>query len=282
LLQSLVGVRRYRLATIATLIVGLSCRASAQTRPLSWNPPVDVTVTLGGAALWLTSRLTQGDIAPARCRVCGVDSLDAHVRTALVWKDPEVANIVSDLTAFVLTPVASVGLDAVAAGHDRSLGAIPEDMLLIGESVTLAADLTELTKIIVGRERPFVSVLPASEKPRTEIPSDNNASFFSGHASTAFALAASAGTISTLHGYRWAPLTWSIGGAIAVTTAYLRIAADKHWLTDVVVGAVVGVGIGFAVPYLFHPVDGGGTKSDGTSSVRALQAPSVNAVAFVW
>lgn len=48
-------------------------------------------------------------------------------------------------------------------------------------------------------------------------------------------------------------MIWTAGYALAATSGYLRIAADRHYLTDVVVGAVVGSGIGLAVPLLVHP-----------------------------
>jgi membrane-associated phospholipid phosphatase len=39
---------------------------------------------------------------------------------------------------------------------------------------------------------------------------------------------------------------------MAALTGYLRIAADKHYFTDVLVGAIVGSAIGVAVPYFAH------------------------------
>jgi membrane-associated phospholipid phosphatase len=77
-------------------------------------------------------------------------------------------------------------------------------------------------------ERPFVHVLPPAQKGRTAQPDDNNLSFSSGHTTATFALAAAAGTVATMRGYRWAPLTWIVGGALALGTGYLRIAADRH------------------------------------------------------
>jgi membrane-associated phospholipid phosphatase len=49
--------------------------------------------------------------------------------------------------------------------------------------------------------------------------------------------------------HSWAePYLWTIGYALAATTAYLRIAADKHYFTDVITGTAVGIGAGLAVP----------------------------------
>ena len=68
----------------------------------------------------------------------------------------------------------------------------------------------------------------------------------------AFSIAVSAGTVASMRGYRWAPLVWATGLTLGATTGYLRMAADRHYFTDVVTGAVVGSAVGFAVPYLLH------------------------------
>jgi membrane-associated phospholipid phosphatase len=227
--------------------------ASAQTRQLRWNPALDVTVTSVGAAGWVATEVFGGALAASHCRWCNVDSVDAGLRDALIWRNTTAADTISDVTGFVLMPLAALGLDTLAASHDGTTSHVPEDALLIAEATVVAEDVTQLTKLLVGRERPFVHALSPDQKALTAPSFRNNASFFSGHASEAFALAAASGTISEMRGYRWATVTWSIGGAIAATTAYLRIAADRHWLTDVVVGAVVGAGLGFAIPYVLHP-----------------------------
>jgi membrane-associated phospholipid phosphatase len=235
-----------------------------QTRALRWDPALDAAVTAGGAAVWIATELLKPTLAPRNCRWCDVDCVDAGVRGALVWRNPGAADAASNVTGFVLMPLAAIGLNALAAAHDGAAGNAGEDALLVVEAGVVAGDVTQLTKMLVGRERPFVHELPPDQKALTSHPADNNLSFFSGHTSEAFALASASGTVATMRGYRWAPIVWSVGGVVAAFTAYLRVAADKHWLTDVVVGAVVGAGIGFALPYVFH-------------SAEDAQAPAVRA-----
>jgi hypothetical protein len=81
-------------------------------------------------------------------------------------------------------------------------------------------------------------------------------SFYSGHTTEAVSLAVAAGTVASLRGYRLAPLVWGTSLPVALVTGYLRIAADRHYFTDVLVGAVAGAAVGFLVPYLFHRPDG--------------------------
>jgi membrane-associated phospholipid phosphatase len=124
--------------------------------------------------------------------------------------------------------------------------------LIVLESVALAGSLSQIVKFAAIRERPFVHALPPADKPLTDSPSDNNVSFYSSHSSFAFALAVSSGTIASMRGYRMAPVVWAAGLISAASVGYLRIAADKHYFTDVLVGATVGSAFGWAVPSLFH------------------------------
>ena len=41
-----------------------------------------------------------------------------------------------------------------------------------------------------------------------------------------------------------------VQGMRGVRTAILRVAADRHWVTDVFAGAVLGGGLGYAIPAL--------------------------------
>jgi membrane-associated phospholipid phosphatase len=46
------------------------------------------------------------------------------------------------------------------------------------------------------------------------------------------------------------PWVYGVGFTAAAATGYFRMAADKHWLTDVLTGAVTGTAVGLAVPWL--------------------------------
>lgn len=47
-------------------------------------------------------------------------------------------------------------------------------------------------------------------------------------------------------------LVWGGGMIFATLTARLRMAADRHYLSDVLVGSAVGSAAGFLMPYFFH------------------------------
>lgn len=262
--------RRHRLLSgrtirhhFATVIVLIGCVAGGKAgavEPLAHDLRIDIPVTAVVGIGWIGSEAAfKSALAPAACRWCdrdtaGKDTLngfDAASRS-LRWSNTHTPDLLSNLGAFVLLPATVFGLDAIAAHRDRELEGWWLDALIITEAVATQAAMNQLVKFVVGRERPFVHVLTPEEKRATASPSDNNLSFYSGHSSLAFSLAVAAGTVAHLRGYRSEPLIWALGLPLAGSVAYLRIAADKHYATDVIVGSIVGAAFGFAVPRFFH------------------------------
>lgn len=255
----------------AVLAVGLAGPARAEevagSGELRYDWKVDGAVTAGALAFWGGSELLKSHLVGATCRWCGADSVDASVRDALRWDDTGAANLASNIGAYAIVPLVGLGATALAAGHDDRLGELGGDALVVAEAVALSGDLSQIFKFATGRERPFVHALPAAEKPLTASPADNNVSFYSSHTSFGFALATASGTVASIRHYRLAPLVWAAGYAAAAVVGYLRIAADRHYFTDVLTGAAVGSAVGFTVPYVFHrshgtvalvPASGGG------------------------
>lgn len=85
-------------------------------------------------------------------------------------------------------------------------------------------------------------------------PSDLYTSMVSGHATASFAVVVATGVVATMRGRRGAPCLWASGLTLAVFTSYLRIAGDRHYLTDVLAGAALGSAMGVLVPLVFHGV----------------------------
>jgi membrane-associated phospholipid phosphatase len=219
---------------------------------LPYSLAVDATITGVAIAGWLGSEALKGELAPSTCRWCDPPGFDSSVRDALHWQETGRADVLSYVVPLAVEPAVVFGLNAYSARDQAPPRAGWVDALLVSEATAIAMAMNQAVKFVVGRERPFVHALPEAEKPNTSRPSDNNVSFYSGHASLAFAMATSGGTIASMRGYRLAPWVWGLGLSLAAATAYLRIAADRHYLSDVTVGAVVGGLTGLAVPYLFH------------------------------
>jgi membrane-associated phospholipid phosphatase len=219
---------------------------------LTYDVRVDIPITVGAGAFWLGSDVVGDNFAPDGCRWCASNGLDDAFRDALRWENTGAAHTASNVIAYVALPAAELGLLALAAWRDGRRGELAGNVLVVGEAVTISGALVQMVKYTVGRERPYVHALPPAAKGTTDDPGDNNLSFYSSHTSFAFALATGAGSVATLRGYRAAPAIWAVGAAAALTVGYLRIAADRHYFTDVLTGAAIGTAMGVGVPFLFH------------------------------
>ena len=119
------------------------------------------------------------------------------------------------------------------------------------ESFGLTVFITEVTKVISGRERPYLQECgpTSSGDPRCG-DSDRNASFISGHASVA-AMGAGLSCSYAIRRRTWGESTaarvvpCALGVAAAITAGFLRVASDSHWGTDVLVGWTVGAMVGY-------------------------------------
>ncbi len=256
-------------------LVTAPCPARADDEVAPVDRGLHGPIVLTGVTLYILGEsVLKGPISPDTCRWCGPVLFDGAVRDALVWPRRDIAHQLSNATGFVGAPLAAFGGLALAARLDDRSGTFVDDALIVAESAVLSGTVNYLIKAAVGRERPFVHALADEDKPLTRRPQDNNLSFYSGHSAYSMSLAVSAGTVASMRGYRWAPAIWGTGVGLSLTTGYLRIAADKHWTTDVVVGWVAGAAIGYLVPQ-FH------RKSSRTGVVPSATGQTVG-MSFRW
>lgn len=241
-----------RRAIVSAVVVASAARPVAADDELDVDVPRTVLVAGSATTLWALSEVFKGELAPSACRWCASNGFDGSARDAIVWEDRAAAARASDVIAFAVAPAAAIGLGAFAARAEGRLENAPVDALVVLEATALAMDVNQVAKLTIGRERPFVHALEPADKGLTRDPADNNLSFYSGHMALTTALATSAGTVATLRGYRWAPLVWGVGLPLAAATGYLRIAADKHYASDVIVGGVLGAAVGVGAPVLLH------------------------------
>ena len=138
-----------------------------------------------------------------------VQPMDDAIAEQAAWSSPHKAAQASDLLlgAMYIAPV-------VAALDDDKIG---KRLLALGVAHGASSGLTKLVKVSADRTRPDRS---------------DTRSFFSGHTSAAF----------TSAGYLCAMERELCGAGLigASLTGYLRVAGNKHWSSDVLVGAVVG------------------------------------------
>ena len=127
---------------------------------------------------------------------------------------------------------ATVGLGTILTG----LIAGDDDIARAGGRITgslvTAGATNSILKYVVGRTRPNHSSMPDPDEFK---PFSGNVSFPSGHTAMAFALAASVS--NEVH---FVPAQIGLYGA-ATLTGWSRINDNKHWLSDVLGGAAVGI-----------------------------------------
>ena len=275
----------------ALLLVSSSRVAAEEPRSLRNNTRIDIGVTAMGATWFVMSEVLKSSLVPEKCRWCyragdGGDLLnpyDGWVRHRLLWKDTRTADITSSVLVGLLEPTTQLGLLAGAAGNENALSGFPLDALIVAESTVVAGVMNQIVKFGFARERPFVHYLPRAPdaiRDLTASPSDNNLSFYSGHTTLAFVVATASGTVATMRGYRLAPVIWGTGLTLATTVGYLRIAADKHYFSDVVTAAVIGSIVGVGMPLIFHSPESAASSGAGTGS-QPLGLPPVRTACSV-
>lgn len=235
--------------TLAASLLG-SGAAAAQQRPTlrfkvgPWPDGAVVGTSLAVAAVPL---LWPNGFAHATCAPCN---------PAALWP----------LDRSTIGPVRAVpdGLSYATLGAEAVLGtlflthvrrgdgtaAFVGDATVIAQAVTITEAVTEWTKVLVHRPRPYLYVPSATGAPSA----DDGRSFPSSHASVAFAAAAAYASILHRRGLAGSnKLQIGVLFGAATATAVLRVVAHKHFPTDVAAGAALGFVIGWTVPSL-HPV----------------------------
>lgn len=243
-----------------------SLPATRYTPPAEPPPPdpmrvrwaVDLPILGVSAAIWAAGGLMGRELRWAGCAACDPARLNALDRTAIGNAD-HAAKIVSDV-GYATLAAAPLLLDLGDALLQRSRDASParprhlrawgKDAVVLLEVLAVDSALTNLVKFAVRRPRPY------SYDPETAVgdplAEESRLSFFSGHTSAAFAMAtAYAYLFQVRHPRsRWVAPVYVIGLGLASVTGVARVAAGKHFWTDVLAGAVAGASIGVLIPAL--------------------------------
>ncbi len=258
------------IALVLALIIAPVARPADPPVPLHYDLALDASLTGGMGVTMLLLSVFQPKLAPATCHWCVPGGLDASVRNALVWnKDFHAADVLSSVVAEGVLPLSALGYLVLSAGGRGGMSDGLVDALLVAEAVSAQLILCQTVKLVVGRERPYSYY----GREVGAAASDKNAAFYGGHSSFAFSIVAATVTVASMRGYSGTREAAGVGFALATGVAYLRIAADQHYLTDVLVGAAIGGLMGWAVPHLFH------SRKEGQPGALRLTAGGL-AIAF--
>ncbi len=208
-------------------------------------------VLVGGFLWYASDRLWQDTLAPKACRIIcesKVNPFDRIVGDALLWKDTNLPQTLSDVSSYVAVPVIAFGGLTLAALQAHQPGHWVDDMLIVAETTVVQGLINRVVALSFGRTRPRTRTAP----PGSPLLDDRQAyeSFFSGHSSAAFSMGMSAGMVASMRHYWVAP--WLYGGTIVLgaLNGYMRLAGGDHYPSDVIVGTLVATIVGLSWPKL--------------------------------
>lgn len=222
---------------------------------------IDIALTLIPALLWLGGVYSRSSLIHPRC---SSDPQSCSTSSLLPIDQPSLGleNTPADQYSFFTQNFS--GYLAIAApllwngGRYLSgsltlpltLSAIGVDWVLFAETATWNGVATEASHLLTQRPRPYVY-----SDPKRGIEGSNYTSFYSGH--TSFAAAASTSILFMLLG-RNAPWLLVLAAgccaqALILSTAIFRVLAGRHFVTDVLVGAIAGSLIALLVALLHRP-----------------------------
>jgi membrane-associated phospholipid phosphatase len=231
----------------------LQAPALARTHTLRFDVRADLPAGLAMGAAGISLVAFRPYLATKECRFSctpgEINGLDASAR-ALRWSDPTAARTLGDAVGYGALPAFIVTAGLIGLAEGQRFSEVLEDAWIIEEALALSHTLEGVIKLSVGRARPDTTFMPAGTM--VADPSDLYTSMVSGHATAGFAVAVSTGVVAMLRGRPSAPWLLASGLTVAIFSSYLRIAADRHYLTDVLAGAALGTVTGIAVPLLFH------------------------------
>lgn len=263
-------------AVVSVLSLGLLSAPNALAQPtksgneprptttLTWSPQYHQSSWVDYALLGVTGGIALAGlfIPPDRSDPWqSTLGMDESVRNTLRLHDSSdrrYARTTSDVLAAVVIGLPTAGDALLNAGLLKTSPKVAWEMSVINlEVLGITAAMVGTAKWAFSRERPFGRLcgteLNADSTGCTE--DDRYVSYFSGH--TAFTFGAS--TAMCVHHHRfnlwgnvspWVPC--ATGYALAATTGALRMAADRHYVSDVLTGAVVGTAVGVVVPWLHY------------------------------
>lgn len=228
----------------------LAADARAETHYLSTGKITAITGGTG-ATYWLGQRATHRDTTRTPL-LKGPLPFEKSVQHFFGGQyKPGKRNFLDNDKGGLYTPIAAAAIlmtaDQAWPQDDRSKESL-QDFLLFTSGLIATKGVTDIAKGLVSRPRPYMTLVPAEQGERNGFRSDR-ASMFSGHTSAAFFSAAylnlrlrsimrAEQSPDEYRNWRWAPPTVLFGWASFVGLS--RVHAYKHYMSDVIIGAVAG------------------------------------------
>jgi membrane-associated phospholipid phosphatase len=201
----------------------------------------------------------------------------------------EAAATVSDVLVMSLLAM-PVLVDPAVAWVGRDSPDVAGQMALISlESMAVSFLTVNLLKRVIARQRPPFGACYDDPNANETCDDRENLSFPSGHSASAWV---GAGLVCVMHEKvelygsgigNQIPCYAALAGATTVAT--MRIVSNNHYLSDTIVGSLIGFGSGYLLPKLLHFGFGSGKAKlggdeDSASTIMPLASPSVTGLSY--
>jgi len=216
---------------------------SAPSPPSNW---VDGGLTLGALAGWAGLHTAHPDWVQTSCP-CTPAQVNVLERPSIHFDIAGAESAADGLTAALMVSAVAVPL---LLGDENVRW---RDALLVIEAMAITGLLTQVAKTSIGRPYPYMyGPAPYEEQNGDGV---NYASFWSGHTAVPMAGVAAAAQLYAMRRPKKALTHWLrwLGPTLALVAGSLQVAASNHYPSDVALGGLVGLGVGWAVP-LFRAV----------------------------
>jgi len=238
----------------ATLVLCMASTALAQTPAATSSSPPDTV--LEDRQLFLRSDLkVLGFFAAGTVLMFPLDRhLSSVVRNDRLQTNQDLRNISAGFRFFGGPGPYLIGGSMYAVGRLAGVRRAAELGLHGTEAVVVGQTVSGVLKIILGRARPYIT---EDTNPRNFAfmrgrKSGDFQSFPSGHSTSAFAAAAA---VSAETSTWWPESRWIFGPFLYAGAAFVglsRMYDDKHWASDVVMGAAIGTFAGLKTVRFNH------------------------------
>jgi membrane-associated phospholipid phosphatase len=234
-----------------TILIPAAIQAADESSPFTFSWPRETALLTTGLAGQVIGQYRLQTMAPARpdeLRRSDLSPLDRW--NAGTWNPA--ADAASNVAA-VATGGLMIWADAwQGARGDQTWRPLLEDALVLAQAAAWNSAIDLNVRAARVHPRPFVYGTAAPESDRRE--GQAAGSFYSGHASAAFLGAVYVSTVYPLRHPEFEHSGWLWAGSLtaAATASWLRVAAGKHFPSDVLAGAAMGslVGFGFVQIHL--------------------------------
>lgn len=164
------------------------------------------------------------------------------------------------------TEIASIAFPLILLAPQKSRKDAVKLFVMGAEAVAVNQGLTDLTKSITRRYRPFTynEEVPID----TRLAKNARLSFYSGHTSASATFCFFTATVFEEYfpDSAYKPLVWATAITLPAITGWLRYEAGKHYLSDVIIAYGMGALVGTFIPKIHLKTNSSRIVASGNSS----------------